>query len=375
MVDAVRLREAGYTDRVELEVPDSFHGTFVRMQPLSRIDRATQITRNDQPSAVQQVEQNHFPLLQRFRQGLQKLWRAWDHSVQTLAGLVQELCRRHGRGLSTGVVAGPQEQQPRVLKTELSVGNASTARAQHTLQHAHPNPSGANDRSGSSNAVPAKAYYDLCASQARQHGLASTSAYEDVYDVVDAGPRHRFTVRGKDGVPFVVHNSGAVYSGAEGEYEIIDTTRYELITDLVEEREHSVVFFNWRHQRDQLCKTFEARSMSFALIDGSVAARDRDRIVEDYQAGKYRTILLHPKTGAHGLTLTRGTTTILSSPIYEADLLKQGIHRIYRGMQDKITNTILVQAKNTVEEAVYARLNGKYERMSDLLDLLRQKHK
>ena len=27
-----------------------------------------------------------------------------------------------------------------------------------------------------------------------------------VYDVVDAGPRNRFTVRGKDGQPLIVHN-------------------------------------------------------------------------------------------------------------------------------------------------------------------------
>src|SRR5690606_26974952 len=115
--------------------------------------------------------------------------------------------------------------------------------------------------------------------------------------------------------------SGAVYnSDGEGAYSIIDSTRYELIGDLVEERQHSVVFCNWKHQRDLLCQEFESRGLSFALIDGSVPQRERDKIVRDYQAGKYRTILLHPRTGAHGLTLTRGDTTIFASPIYEADL-------------------------------------------------------
>jgi len=166
--------------------------------------------------------------------------------------------------------------------------------------------------------------------------------------------------------------SGAVYnSDGEGAYSIIDSTRYELIGDLVEERQHSVVFFNWKHQRDLLCQEFESRGLSFALIDGSVPQRERDKIVRDYQAGKYRTILLHPRTGAHGLTLTRGDTTIFASPIYEADLLKQGIHRIVRGTQDKITNTILVEAKNTVEAQVYARLDEKSSRMHDLLDLMK----
>lgn len=168
--------------------------------------------------------------------------------------------------------------------------------------------------------------------------------------------------------------SGAVYT-EEGNYEVIDQQRYELITDLVEEREHSVVFFNWRHQRDQLSNAFKKRGIPFAVIDGSTPHGERDRIVTEYQAGKYQTLLLHPRTGAHGLTLTRGTTTIFSSPIYEADLLQQAVHRIYRGGQTHITNTILVCAKGTVEELVYARLDAKGAAMVDLLDLLNSKRR
>jgi SNF2 family DNA or RNA helicase len=170
--------------------------------------------------------------------------------------------------------------------------------------------------------------------------------------------------------------SGAVYDGSEDRsYQVIDPQRYELIADLVEERDHSVTFFNWKHQRDLLCKEFEKRGLSFALIDGDTPARSRDKIVEDYQKGTYRTLLLHPRTGAHGLTLTRGTTTIIASPIYEADLLRQAIHRIYRGDQKMVTNTILVRAKGTVEDLVYDRLNAKGEAMADLLQLMAMRHK
>lgn len=170
--------------------------------------------------------------------------------------------------------------------------------------------------------------------------------------------------------------SGAVYSGGEDSaYRLIDTQRYDLITEMVENVNHSVVFFNWKHQREQLSKTFAAAKIPFALIDGSVPQSKRDEIVIDYQAGKYQTILLHPRTGAHGLTLTRGTTTIVASPIYEADLLKQGIHRIYRGDQRQVTNTILVQSKGTVEDLVYAKLDAKTQRMDDFLSLVKNRIK
>jgi len=167
--------------------------------------------------------------------------------------------------------------------------------------------------------------------------------------------------------------SGAVYSG-EDSYEVIDRQRYELITELVEQRKHSVVFFNWRHQRDELAREFTKAGITYAVVDGTVKDRDRDQIVYDYQAGKYQTLLLHPRTGAHGLTLTRGTTTIIASPFYEADLMKQAIARIYRGGQTEITNTILIEAKGTVDEIVNDKRDAKLVRMNDLLSLIEMRN-
>lgn len=165
--------------------------------------------------------------------------------------------------------------------------------------------------------------------------------------------------------------SGAVYTDPDN-YEVVDTFRYELITELVQERKHSLTFFVWKHQRDLLEKSFQSKGISYAVLDGDTPDMKRLEIVRDYQDGKYQTLLLHPKTGAHGLTLTRGTTSIVASPIYEADVLKQMIHRIYRGGQTEITNTLLVCAKDTVEELVYERLTDKKLRMDDFLNLIKQ---
>jgi SNF2 family DNA or RNA helicase len=165
--------------------------------------------------------------------------------------------------------------------------------------------------------------------------------------------------------------SGAVYDGGEDRsYALVDTQRYELAADLIDQYKHSIVFFNWFHQREEMSKLLTARGVSFAMIDGSVKDSERHRIVNDFQAGRYQTVLLHPKTGAHGLTLTRGEACIILSPFYEADLLKQAIHRIYRGAQDKATNTILVQARNTVEGLVYGRLDEKTDNMNNFLELV-----
>lgn len=162
--------------------------------------------------------------------------------------------------------------------------------------------------------------------------------------------------------------SGAVYDG-NGNYVVIDNTRYELISEYMENIDHSVVFFNWKHQRDLLAEHFRKMKRTFAIIDGDVAQRERDQIVADYQDGRYNSILLHPRTGAHGLTLTKGTSTGFSSPIYEADLMIQGMARIRRGAQTQVTHSVFFQARNTVEALVYDKLNGRADDMADMLRL------
>lgn len=162
--------------------------------------------------------------------------------------------------------------------------------------------------------------------------------------------------------------SGAVYNG-QGGYEIIDRARYELILDLVEQRKHSLVFFLWKHQRDELVAEATRRGTRFRVLDGDTSDRDRDEIVTGYQAGVYDTIFAHPKSAAHGLTLTRGTAAIWASPTYDLEVFKQGSKRQHRLGQTQKTETIVIIAKNTIEQKVYDAMLVKDARMTNLLDL------
>lgn len=173
--------------------------------------------------------------------------------------------------------------------------------------------------------------------------------------------------------------SGAVYGDddkgrrRDPTYKLLDQGRYALVADLVEERDHSIVFYNWKHQREELKKEFEKRGITYATLDGNTPDTAREEIVQAYQAGAYQVLAMHPKTGAHGLTLTRGRATIITSPFDEADFLKQALHRIYRGGQEHRTETILIEARGCrVEQRVYANLLRKTKRMESLLDILKE---
>lgn len=162
--------------------------------------------------------------------------------------------------------------------------------------------------------------------------------------------------------------SGCVYDD-NGNPQLIDTSRYELAADLVNEAKHSLTFFLWSHQKEQMAKLLKARGVEFDTIDGKVKTTRRAEIVRDYQAGNLQTLLLQPQTGAHGLTLTKGTRTIWTVPVYQPDFLKQGLHRIYRGGQTKKTENILITALGTIEKRVYDIMSGRYERMTNLLEI------
>lgn len=164
-------------------------------------------------------------------------------------------------------------------------------------------------------------------------------------------------------------SSGAVYTGEQ--YEVLDDQRVELVMDLIEAREQCLVAFLWKHQRDQLTAAAKARGFSFGVIDGDTnKLSERAATVDAYQRGDLRVIFAHPQSASHGLTLTQGTTTIWTSPTYNAEHFEQFNRRQYRAGQTRKTQVIMLRAEDTVEEQVYAALTDKQTRMDLLRTLL-----
>ena len=141
--------------------------------------------------------------------------------------------------------------------------------------------------------------------------------------------------------------SGAVYDG-QGGYVTIANERYELVLDLVQERPHSVVFFTWEHQVEELVAEAKRRKLSHIVWDS-----DKPEIVDAFQAGEYRVIFAHPASAAHGLTLTKGVAVIWASPTFNIRHFIQGMKRIHRIGQTQKTENIVIVAEGTADEKAY----------------------
>ena len=147
--------------------------------------------------------------------------------------------------------------------------------------------------------------------------------------------------------------SGAVYDGS-GEYVKVASERYELVLDLVSERPHTVVFYTWEHQLEELTNEANKREVSWVWWDS-----DKPEIEQEFQAGKYRVMFAHPASAAHGLTLTKATTVIWASPTFNVRHFIQGMKRIHRISQKFKTENIIVVAEGTADERALEAMERK----------------
>jgi hypothetical protein len=166
--------------------------------------------------------------------------------------------------------------------------------------------------------------------------------------------------------------SGAVYESSEL-YHKLDNDRYELVMDLVEQAKHSLVFFIWQHQKEELIAAAEAREFTYAVIDGTATSTERDEAVRLFESGFYKVLFMHPQSAAHGLTLVKATRTIWASPTFNLEHFMQGNKRFHRAGQTQKTETIVVIAEGTIDERIYKALLDKRVRQDSLLEELMMK--
>ena len=164
--------------------------------------------------------------------------------------------------------------------------------------------------------------------------------------------------------------SGSIF-GNSGEMRKLHDDKYQVATQLVSERDHSLIFYQWWHQHHALSELLTKEKISFESINGDTPQDKRGKIVQDYQQGKYQVLLMHPAAASHGLTLTRSTTTIWVSPTFNAEHWTQANYRDYRIGQKKRSEVIMLKYANSIEGKVYANLQGKINSQTRLLEILK----
>jgi SNF2 family DNA or RNA helicase len=163
---------------------------------------------------------------------------------------------------------------------------------------------------------------------------------------------------------------GAVYT-FEGAAETIHTAKLDALKDLIEELQGDplLVGYEFQHDFDAIQKLLGGDVPS---LGNRQKAKVEKSIVNAWNAGKLPVLLANPKSAGHGLNL-QGTSrnVCFFNLTWDLELYEQFVDRVYR--QD-VTGAVIVHhilAKNTIDHAIYRRLQGKDKKQQAIMDALR----
>lgn len=139
---------------------------------------------------------------------VEELRRARDNGLPGVVGELRGVSQGHGADLSGGADARPDRCEQGLLPGELSMGADERAGKEQKEQPKDHNAVGADDGRGSLGALRDKEDNAALQTESRSAGVFTLSAgrrSEPVFDIKNAGARHRFTVL-SDAGPMLVHN-------------------------------------------------------------------------------------------------------------------------------------------------------------------------
>lgn len=149
--------------------------------------------------------------------------------------------------------------------------------------------------------------------------------------------------------------------------------RLSALDEVLDQTEHKVlVFVPFRHTIEVVARHLNKQGISTEIINGSVSANDRARIITQFQSlDDPRVLIIQPQSASHGVTLTRADTIVFWSPVISVETYLQCIARIDRyGQKNKMT-VVHIQGSD-VEKKMYAMLQGKVDLHTKLVDLYRE---
>lgn len=146
--------------------------------------------------------------------------------------------------------------------------------------------------------------------------------------------------------------SGFVYDENGDSVLLSDFRLRALGIYLKELRGESVVIVYWfKHDLEAIKKL---------LPDAFVLGDDIEAGVEGWNNGTIKTLLLHPRSAGHGISLQHGGRNMLwYSPVWSRDLWLQTIARLWRRGQTKPVVITSLIASDSVDELVAARVDEK----------------
>ena len=159
-----------------------------------------------------------------------------------------------------------------------------------------------------------------------------------------------------------------------------NSSKLEAMTDklmpLLEQGNRVLIFSQFTSFLQMAKETILQQGITDILyLDGSTPLKQRQRMVDDFQAGKARVFLISLKAGGLGLNLTGANYVIHLDPWWNPAIEQQATDRAYRiGQKQKVTVYHII-AEHTIEEKILRLHQTKQSLADSLLDGTNMSHK
>jgi len=120
-----------------------------------------------------------------------------------------------------------------------------------------------------------------------------------------------------------------------------------------------IVWCRFTREIQKIYKMFMDNGILSEMFYGKTSMDERDRIVKDFQSGKFRVFIGQIDTGGLGITLTAASTVIFYSNTFELDKRLQAEDRAHRiGQKNNVVYIDLV-SRGTVDAGILRALRNK----------------
>lgn len=152
--------------------------------------------------------------------------------------------------------------------------------------------------------------------------------------------------------------SGAVYTNAAHEFEVVHTAKLEALEDLVEELagEPLLLAYNYEHELQRILKIYP----NALVLKGGMNGNATNEVLSTWNMGSCPLLCAQADVIAHGLNLqTGGNAIVWFSQTYNMETYTQVIARLYRQGQKKHVRIYHLIANETIDADIQQILGYK----------------
>ena len=152
------------------------------------------------------------------------------------------------------------------------------------------------------------------------------------------------------------------YQGKNSKLDVL----INIINDSSDEK--ILVFSQFTKVLEVIGKRLNEENISYSYLDGKTSAKDRVKLVEEFNTNNNKVFLISLKAGGTGLNLTSANIVVHFDPWWNPAVEDQESDRAHRIGQKNVVNVIKLIAKGTAEERVINLQETKKELIEDVIN-------